>query len=143
MASTKPILTSIHGLEVRDTELSQQLPGREEAVADAREAARMLEGELQFPLAPGQSIAGFALDVDGVLRDAVPVDKPKAQAIFDALPALAAGETVELRIAAERLRDAKLLSKSGPATKLCGLFPELCEWRPEKQLHHVQRRAGR
>jgi len=45
-AERDELLTSIHGLEVRDTELSQQLPAREEAVAHAREAARMLEGEL-------------------------------------------------------------------------------------------------
>jgi uncharacterized protein (TIGR00288 family) len=67
----------------------------------------------------------------------------KAQAIFDALPALAAGESVELRVAAERLRDAKLLSKSGSSTKLFGQFPELFELRPEKQPNHVQRRAPR
>jgi len=67
----------------------------------------------------------------------------KAQAIFDALPALAAGETVELRVAAERLRDARLLSKSGSSTKLFGQFPELFELRPEKQPNHVQRRAAR
>jgi chromosome segregation protein len=45
-AERDELLTSIHGLEVRDTELSQQLPAREETVAHAREAARMLEGEL-------------------------------------------------------------------------------------------------
>jgi NYN domain len=67
----------------------------------------------------------------------------KAQAIFDALPALAAGESVELRVAAERLRDAQLLSKSGSSTKLFGQFPELFELRPEKQPNHVQRRMGR
>ena len=67
----------------------------------------------------------------------------KAQAIFDALPALAAGESVELRVAAERLREAQLLSRSGSSTKLFGQFPELFELRPEKQPNHVQRRALR
>ena len=38
--------TSIHGLEVRDSELERMLPAREEAVAEARAAARELEGEL-------------------------------------------------------------------------------------------------
>ncbi len=46
---------------------------------------RPLEGDLEFPLAPGQTVVGFALDVDGQLRDAVPVDKPKAQAVFEAI----------------------------------------------------------
>jgi uncharacterized protein (TIGR00288 family) len=76
-------------------------------------------------------------------KKAVPPIAEKAQAIFDALPALAAGETVELRVAAERLRDAKLLSKSGSSTKLFGQFPELFELRPEKQPNHVQRRTVR
>jgi hypothetical protein len=44
---------------------------------------RVLEGELQFPLLDGQSIAGFALDVNGTLRDAVPVEKARGQAVFE------------------------------------------------------------
>jgi tetratricopeptide (TPR) repeat protein len=44
---------------------------------------RTLEGELQFPLSGGQTVTGFALDIDGVLRDAVPVDKAKAQQVFE------------------------------------------------------------
>src|SRR5688500_10949765 len=44
---------------------------------------RILEGELQFPLLDGQSIAGFALDIDGRLREAVPVDKSRGQAVFE------------------------------------------------------------
>lgn len=38
--------TSIRGLEVRETEIEQQLPSREEAVSEARAAARAFEGEL-------------------------------------------------------------------------------------------------
>ena len=64
----------------------------------------------------------------------------KAQAILDALPALAAGDKIELRVAAERLRDAKLLSKSGSSTKLFGQFPDLFELLPDKQPNHVQLR---
>ena len=45
--------------------------------------ARILEGELQFPLLDGQSIAGFALDIDGELRPAVPVEKAKGQQVFE------------------------------------------------------------
>jgi chromosome segregation protein len=37
---------SIRGLEVRDTELEMQLPAKEEAVAEARAAARIFESEL-------------------------------------------------------------------------------------------------
>ena len=66
----------------------------------------------------------------------------KAQAILDVLPALAQGETVELRVAAERLREAQLLSRSGSSTKLLGQFPELFELLPAKNPNHVRRRAA-
>jgi tetratricopeptide (TPR) repeat protein len=44
---------------------------------------RVLEGELQFPLRPGQSVTGFALDIDGELRPAVPVEKARGRQVFD------------------------------------------------------------
>lgn len=44
---------------------------------------RILEGELQFPLLDGQTITGFAMDVDGKLREAVPVEKARGQAVFE------------------------------------------------------------
>jgi uncharacterized LabA/DUF88 family protein len=75
-------------------------------------------------------------------KKTAPAVPEKAQAIFDALPALAAGDKIELRVAAERLREARLLSKSGSSTKLFGQFPELFELLPEKQPNHVQRRRA-
>ncbi|MDN4051679.1 VIT domain-containing protein [Massilia sp. YIM B02763] len=45
--------------------------------------ARVLEGELQFPLAPGQKIVGFALDIGGEMRPAVPVDKARGRQVFE------------------------------------------------------------
>ncbi len=47
--------------------------------------ARLLEGTLEFPLAPGQQITGFALDIDGQMRDAVPVPKDKGRQVFEAI----------------------------------------------------------
>jgi hypothetical protein len=47
--------------------------------------ARVLQGELQFPLAPGQSVSGFALDIDGELRPAVPVEKTRGREVFEAI----------------------------------------------------------
>ena len=44
---------------------------------------RVLEGQLQFPLLPGQEVTGFALDIDGVWRDAVPVEKTKGRQVFE------------------------------------------------------------
>ncbi|MDI9240064.1 VIT domain-containing protein [Lysobacter sp. LF1] len=68
---------------------------------------RRLEGELQFPLLPGQQITGFALDIDGVMRPAVPVPKDKGRETFEAIerkrvdPALleqTAGNQFRLRV---------------------------------------------
>lgn len=44
---------------------------------------RVLEGELQFPLLDGQTVAGFAMDVNDVLRDAVPVEKTRGRQVFE------------------------------------------------------------
>jgi Ca-activated chloride channel family protein len=46
---------------------------------------RALEGRLQFPLLPGQQITAFALDVEGQLRPAVPVEKAKGRQIVEQL----------------------------------------------------------
>ena len=45
-AERDELLTSIRGLEVRDTELEMMLPKKEEIVSEARAAARAFEGEL-------------------------------------------------------------------------------------------------
>ncbi|KAA8994828.1 DUF2135 domain-containing protein [Stenotrophomonas cyclobalanopsidis] len=44
---------------------------------------RVLEGELQFPLGDGQQISGFALDINGELREAVPVPKDRGRQVFE------------------------------------------------------------
>ncbi|MES2102555.1 MAG: VIT domain-containing protein [Pseudomonadota bacterium] len=46
---------------------------------------RQLEGTLQFPLQDGQQITAFALDIDGALRPAVPVEKAKGRQVFEAI----------------------------------------------------------
>ena len=47
--------------------------------------ARILEGTLQFPLQPGQQVTAFALDVGGVMRDAVPVPKQQGRQVFESI----------------------------------------------------------
>jgi len=71
-----------------------------------------------------------------------PAIPDKVRAILDALPALAAGETVELRVAAERLREAGLLSRSGSSTKLFAPHAEWFELLPPKAPNHVRRRTA-
>lgn len=44
---------------------------------------RVLEGELEFPLLEGQTVTGFALDFNGQWREAVAVEKPRAQQVFE------------------------------------------------------------
>lgn len=47
------------------------------------ELDRTLEGELVFPLAEGQAVSQFAMDVNGNLRDAVIVEKELARVAFE------------------------------------------------------------
>ncbi len=44
---------------------------------------RILEGELEFPLADGQHVIRYALDMDGNLREGVVVEKAKARVAFE------------------------------------------------------------
>src|SRR5262245_40419521 len=44
---------------------------------------RVLEGELAFPLADGQTVTGLALELDGKLREAVPVEKVRGRQVFE------------------------------------------------------------
>jgi hypothetical protein len=46
---------------------------------------RVLEGTLQFPLDRGQQVAGFALDIGGAMRDAVPVPKARGRQVFESI----------------------------------------------------------
>jgi Ca-activated chloride channel family protein len=45
--------------------------------------SRVLEGTLVFPLLEGQSVIRFALDINGALREAVPVDKTRGRIVFE------------------------------------------------------------
>ena len=44
---------------------------------------RTLEGELAFPLAQGQSVSEFAMDLNGTLREAVIVEKENARVAYE------------------------------------------------------------
>jgi hypothetical protein len=109
------------------------------AAAPAKALART-PAKANAPAAPARKAA--APKKTAARKSSPPAALPdKAQAIVDALPALAAGETMELRVAAERLRAAKLLSRSGSSTKLFGQFPDVFELMPPKAPNHVRRRA--
>jgi tetratricopeptide (TPR) repeat protein len=44
---------------------------------------RILEGQLEFPLLDAQTVIRFAMDIDGALREAVPVPKDKGRQVFE------------------------------------------------------------
>ena len=44
---------------------------------------RVLEGELAFPLPETATVSGYALDVNGVLVDGVPVERQKARITYE------------------------------------------------------------
>lgn len=46
---------------------------------------RDLEGELTFPMPEGVSVSSYALDINGKLRQAVPVDKNKGTEVFESI----------------------------------------------------------
>ncbi|WP_435524994.1 VIT domain-containing protein, partial [Chryseobacterium indoltheticum] len=48
-------------------------------------SSRILEGKLTFPLPEGISVSGYALDINGKLRNAVPVPKEKAKEVFESI----------------------------------------------------------
>lgn len=45
--------------------------------------ARVLEGEFVFPLGPGQTVSGYALEVNGAMREGVVVPKETARVAFE------------------------------------------------------------
>ncbi|MCL2183870.1 MAG: DUF2135 domain-containing protein [Chitinispirillia bacterium] len=44
---------------------------------------RILEGELTFPLPDGRTVTHYALDINGKMREAVPVEKARAAQVFE------------------------------------------------------------
>ncbi|GAB1596976.1 VIT domain-containing protein [Lysobacter claricitrinus] len=48
-------------------------------------SARTLEGNLDFPLQPGQQVVAFALDIDGHMRAAVPIEKQRGRQVLEAI----------------------------------------------------------
>ncbi len=46
---------------------------------------RILEGELTFPMPEGVTVSRYALDINGKMREAVPVEKAKATEVFESI----------------------------------------------------------
>jgi tetratricopeptide (TPR) repeat protein len=85
VGAEKPI--ELRQLDVK-TEIAGRLAQTTVEMTFYNPNARVLEGELQFPLLEGQTITGFALSMDGpngqeTMRDAVPVEKVKGRQVFE------------------------------------------------------------
>jgi Vault protein inter-alpha-trypsin domain/CarboxypepD_reg-like domain len=48
-------------------------------------SARQMEAELLFPLPEGVSVSRYAIDINGKMREAVPVNKSKGKQVFEAV----------------------------------------------------------
>lgn len=48
-------------------------------------STRVLEGEFEFPLAEGQSVIGYSIDMNGKMREGVVVEKDKGRQVFEAV----------------------------------------------------------
>ena len=46
-------------------------------------SSRILEGEFEFPLSEGQTVCGYALDINGKMREGVVVEKEKGRTVFE------------------------------------------------------------
>ncbi|MBR4004434.1 MAG: DUF2135 domain-containing protein, partial [Treponema sp.] len=46
-------------------------------------SSKILEGEFEFPLGQGQNVVGYALDINGRMRQGVAVEKEKARTVFE------------------------------------------------------------
>lgn len=46
---------------------------------------RLMEGRLTFPLPEGVNVSGYAIDINGKLRNAVPIEKEKAKEVFETI----------------------------------------------------------
>jgi Ca-activated chloride channel homolog len=103
--------STARAIELRDVRINAQVIGSQvRTQIDMRLANpndRVLEGELQFPLLEGQIVTGFALDINGNLRDAAAVPKARGQEIFEdirrrrvdpALLEVTAGNQYKLRV---------------------------------------------
>jgi hypothetical protein len=81
--------SSWHELAVSDLSLKVRIIGNQATtqvgMTLSNPSKEVLAGRFFFPLAEGQQLAGFALDIDGEMRPAVAVPRPKARATFESI----------------------------------------------------------
>lgn len=122
----------------------------DDAVADAEALAAQIAATLAPPVtapsprpAPARNAAPQRATSVVPSSAAVAALPDKVLEILASLPELARGDTVELRLASQRMRDAGLLGRSGSSTKLLGQFADRFELLPPGQPNHVRLRGGK
>ncbi len=90
VSTTRPLIETIKGerpIELRSLKIESDISG---SLAETTVRMtfynpnnRALEANLQFPLLDGQQITAFALDMNGKMRTAVPVEKAKGRQVFE------------------------------------------------------------
>ena len=82
-----PVIDNILPVQVTDVDIEANVDGvlteTKVTITLHNPNGRVLEGELNFPLPAGATVAGYALDVNGRMVDGVIVEKEKARAVFD------------------------------------------------------------
>ena len=91
LAEAQLASVTIESLSIR-TEISGGMAETTVKMVFYNPNSRRLEGNLQFPLAPGQQVTAFALDINGAMRPAVPVAKDKGREVFEAIERRRAAE---------------------------------------------------
>ncbi|MEZ4773072.1 MAG: VIT domain-containing protein [Bacteroidia bacterium] len=79
--------TASHPLSISEIHLNVQVTGNMATttldITFFNPMDRLLEGQWYFPLADGQTVTRFAMDVNGKLREGVPVEKTKARVAYE------------------------------------------------------------
>ncbi|MEO7310437.1 MAG: VIT domain-containing protein [Chitinophagaceae bacterium] len=87
MLTVKPDNGSPGNLQISQLHIDIQLTGNIATttfdISFYNPSDKILEGEFDFPLADGQNISRYALDINGALREGVVVEKAKARAAFE------------------------------------------------------------
>ena len=103
---------------------------------------RVLEGELQFPLLPRQEVTGFALDINGKLRDAVPVEKARGQEVFEEI-VLRQAKSGTYRISVNYAWDRRQTAAALPPVAQVRVFRNFGTPKQVERIHTVRfQRAG-
>jgi len=111
---------------------------KESAKESARESARESAKESTKGSAKEAGARRGSRSAKAAPRPALPAD---VERLLDAVPALRDGGKLELNVAAEALRAAGLLTRSGSSTKLFRKHPDHFALSPEKQPNKVQFRV--